>query len=152
MAAPSHCAGGEFRAGKWVKEARKRLSLVGEEEFLGRLDEWFTFPSDGNYPERRRKRMLRLLVWYGSLVDANRSLPCADHSSGQFEAELHKMCRERSDRSSASRGRRPGIACIRPIQLCTAVNNTWELADPPKVKLNGTKSLLGIFGTTTLIW
>ncbi|MEO8098420.1 MAG: hypothetical protein ABI811_12025 [Acidobacteriota bacterium] len=64
-------------AGKaWLKEGAKRLSKVGEAEFLAKLDRWLAFPPDGTvFLSPAGSSMLRLLVWYGSLVDTSKSLP-----------------------------------------------------------------------------
>jgi hypothetical protein len=59
----------------WLKEGKKRLSPIGEKEFLRRLDQWFTFPAAKTTLSPAGSAMLRLLVWYASLVDVNRSLP-----------------------------------------------------------------------------
>jgi hypothetical protein len=59
----------------WVKEGQKRLSRIGEAEFIGRLDEWCRFPHEMIRLCPAGSSVLRLLVWYGSLVDINRSLP-----------------------------------------------------------------------------
>jgi hypothetical protein len=59
----------------WIKEGKKRLSPIGEEEFLRGLDQWFNFPDAKTTLSPAGSAMLRLLVWYASLVDVNRSLP-----------------------------------------------------------------------------
>jgi len=59
----------------WIKEGTKRLAKIGTEAFLSRLDEWFTFPEGEANLSAAGSAMLRLLVWYGALVDAERSLP-----------------------------------------------------------------------------
>jgi hypothetical protein len=64
-------------AGKaWLKEGDKRLARLGEAEFLARLDEWLRFPPEGAVLlSPTGSCVLRLLVWYGSLVDVRKSLP-----------------------------------------------------------------------------
>jgi len=63
-------------AGKaWMKEGTKRLAGVGADRFLTRLDEWFVFPASPSKMTPAGSNMLRLLVWYAQLADAERSLP-----------------------------------------------------------------------------
>ncbi|QOY87464.1 hypothetical protein [Paludibaculum fermentans] len=59
----------------WLKEGRKRLALLGESEFLARLDEWITVPDQRVKITPTGSCFLRLLVWYGSLLHEDRSLP-----------------------------------------------------------------------------
>jgi hypothetical protein len=59
----------------WSKEAKKRLARIGDQEFLRKLDEWFTFGDTETHLSAPGSAMLRLLVWYASLVDVDRSLP-----------------------------------------------------------------------------
>jgi len=60
----------------WLKEAKKRLTPIGEEDFLQKLDAWFAFPpGQAVRLSPAGSCALRLLVWYGSMVDAERSLP-----------------------------------------------------------------------------
>jgi hypothetical protein len=59
----------------WLKEGKKRLSQIGEEEFLRRVADWFTFPTGRTSLSPSGSAIFRLLVWYGSLVDVDRSLP-----------------------------------------------------------------------------
>lgn len=59
----------------WMKDGKKRLARIGEEEFLAKLDDWFTFPEGEVNLSAAGSVMLRLLVWYGALVDVERSLP-----------------------------------------------------------------------------
>jgi hypothetical protein len=104
----------------WLKEGRKRLSPIGDEEFLRRLDQWFTFPDKHTILSPAGSAMLRLLIWYGSLVDVERSLPILvrivhvhwqkpepaqkvifalawllrEHQSLQFHAEIKMICQD----------------------------------------------------------
>jgi hypothetical protein len=59
----------------WIKDGRKRLAKIGEEEFHTRLDHWFTFPEGEVKLSSAGSVTLRLLVWYGAMVDVERSLP-----------------------------------------------------------------------------
>jgi hypothetical protein len=59
----------------WLKEGSKRLAPIDREQFLSRIDDWFTFPQEEVKLSAPGSAMLRLLVWYGVLADAERSLP-----------------------------------------------------------------------------
>jgi len=59
----------------WLKEARKRLAPIGERQFLSRIDDWFTFPQEEIHLSPAGSAVLRLLIWYGAVADAERSLP-----------------------------------------------------------------------------
>ena len=50
----------------WLKEGRKRLALIGEEQFHARLDDWLTFPQEKVSLCAAGSAILRLLVWYGA--------------------------------------------------------------------------------------
>ena len=110
----------------WIKEGKKRLTPIGEEELLQRLDEWFTFPEQQVSLSAPGSAMLRLLVWYASLVDVARSLPIVArvahvswakpepaqkvisaiawllriHGGSQFDSEIGVICRNWSDQSA----------------------------------------------------
>ena len=58
----------------WVKEGKQRLSRVGDAKFLERLDAWFQFPEKATLSPAG-STMLRLLIWYGGLLDTEQSLP-----------------------------------------------------------------------------
>lgn len=59
----------------WLKEGGRRLAQIGEEQFHSRIDDWLTFPQEEVNLSAAGSAMLRLLVWYGALADAERSLP-----------------------------------------------------------------------------
>ncbi len=59
----------------WQKEGRKRLAEIGEDQFHSAIDSWFTFPQEEVSLSAAGSAMLRLLVWYGALTDADRNLP-----------------------------------------------------------------------------
>jgi hypothetical protein len=59
----------------WLKEGQKRLSQIGHEDFLRRIDDWFTFGQGETSLTPAGSAMMRLLVWYGGLLDLDRSLP-----------------------------------------------------------------------------
>jgi hypothetical protein len=110
----------------WVKEGKKRLSQIGEEEFLRRLDEWFKFHEEEPALSPAGSAILRLLVWYGSLIDVDRSHPLLvrivhvhwakpgpalkvisalawllrSRDTHKFDAEIKTICRDWSSESA----------------------------------------------------
>src|SRR5258708_22766458 len=103
-----------------LKQGKKRLSQIGEKEFLHRLDQWFTFREAKTTLSPAGSAMLRLLVWYASLVDVHRSLPILvrftrvswvkrnpalkvvaalawllrQHGGSEFQEDINLICRE----------------------------------------------------------
>ena len=67
---------GRAKPGKgWIKEAKVRLAPIGNQELHARLDEWFTIPPQEASLSPAGSSMLRLLIWYGIVADAQHNLP-----------------------------------------------------------------------------
>jgi hypothetical protein len=78
----------------WIKEGRKRIASIGEERFLAMIDAWFTFLAGEADLSAAGSNVLRLLVWYGALVDTKRSLPMLArlaHASWSKKAPVGKV-------------------------------------------------------------
>jgi len=59
----------------WLAEARQRLALLGEEEFLARLDPWFTFAAGPVKLGAPGGAVLRSLVWCSAVAGPERCRP-----------------------------------------------------------------------------
>jgi hypothetical protein len=63
-------AGSNAAPGKaWVQEACRRLDQLGEPAFITRTNQWLRFPNPPVRLSPAGAGMLRLIVWYGWLVD-----------------------------------------------------------------------------------